>query len=104
MNYFYILYSKELNQYYIGHTWASLYQMFQNLVQNNRKPLQPPADSLTHLMNEMREEARFHINQMTACSFVGSTQTVTTELKEFIRFSRVNELMISSPIYEHQEN
>lgn len=81
---------------------TSLYQMFQNLVQNNRKPLQPPADSLTQLMNEMSEEARFHVNQMTACSFVGSTQTLVTELKEFIRFSRVDELMISSPIYDHQ--
>lgn len=82
---------------------TSLYQMFGNLVQNNRKPLQPPVDSLSHLMNEMSEEARFHVNQMTACSFVGSPQTLATELKEFIRYSRVDELMISSPIYNHQD-
>lgn len=82
---------------------TSLYQMFGNLVQNNRKPLQPPVDSLTNLMNGMSEEARFHVNQMTACSFVGSRQTLVTELKEFIRFSRVDELMISSPIYDHQD-
>jgi luciferase family oxidoreductase group 1 len=82
---------------------TSLYQMFGNLIQNNRKPLQPPVDSLTHLMNEMSEEARFHVNQMTACSFVGSKDTLTTELKEFIRHSRVDELMISSPIYDHQD-
>jgi len=81
---------------------TSLYQMFQNLVQNNRKPLQPPVNSLTHLMNAMSEEARFHVNQMTACSFVGSTKTLTAELKEFIRTSQVDELMISAPIYEHQ--
>ena len=47
-------------------------------------------------------EARFHVNQMTACSFVGSTKTLTAELKEFIRISQVDELMISAPIYEHQ--
>jgi len=82
---------------------TSLYQMFGNLVQNNRKPLQPPVDSLSHLMNEMSEESRFHVNQMTACSFVGSTQTLAAELKEFIRFFRVDELMISSPIYNHQD-
>ena len=81
---------------------TSLYQMFQNLVQNNRKPLQSPVNSLTYLMNAMSEEARFHVNQMTACSFVGSTKTLTAELKEFIRISQVDELMISSPIYEHQ--
>lgn len=82
---------------------TSLYQMFRNLVQNNRKPLQPPVDSLTDLMNGMSEEARFHVNQMTACSFVGSKQTLATELKKFIRYSGVDELMISSPIYDHQE-
>jgi luciferase family oxidoreductase group 1 len=82
---------------------TSLYQMFQNLVQNNRKPLQPPVNSLTHLMNEMSEEARFHVNQMTACSFVGSKQTLITELIEFIRYSQVDELMISCPIYNHQD-
>jgi luciferase family oxidoreductase group 1 len=82
---------------------TSLYQMFGNLVQNNRKPLQPPVDSLSHLMNEMSEEARFHVNQMTACSFVGSKGRLAKELKEFIRFSRVDELMISCPMYDHQD-
>jgi luciferase family oxidoreductase group 1 len=82
---------------------TSLYQMFGNLVQNNRKPLQPPVDSLTDLINEMSEEARFHVNQMTACSFVGSKHTLATELKEFIRHSGVDELMISSPIFDHQD-
>jgi alkanesulfonate monooxygenase SsuD/methylene tetrahydromethanopterin reductase-like flavin-dependent oxidoreductase (luciferase family) len=51
----------------------------------------------------MSEEARFHVNQMTACSFVGSKDRLAKELKEFIRFSRVDELMISSPIYNHQD-
>ena len=82
---------------------TSLYQMFQNLVTNNRKPLQPPVASLTELMNDMSEEARFHVNQMTACSFVGSKETLAKELKEFIKYSRVDELMISSPIFNHQD-
>lgn len=82
---------------------TSLYQMFQNLVQNTRKPLQPPVDSLSDLMNEMSEEARFHVNQMTAGSFIGSEETLTKELKEFISFSRIDELMICSPIFDHQD-
>jgi luciferase family oxidoreductase group 1 len=82
---------------------TSLYQMFQNLVQNTRKPLQPPVDSLTDLMNNMSEEARFHVNQMTAGSFIGSKETLAKELKEFIEHSRIDELMISSPIYSHQD-
>jgi luciferase family oxidoreductase group 1 len=82
---------------------TSLYQMFQNLVQNTRKPLQPPVDSLTELMNDMSEEARFHVNQMTAGSFIGSKQTLVKELKEFINYSRVDELMITAPIFNHQD-
>ncbi|HSD07035.1 LLM class flavin-dependent oxidoreductase [Flavobacterium sp.] len=82
---------------------TSLYQMFQNLVQNTRKPLQPPVESLTNLMNDMSEEARFHVNQMTAGSFVGSKETLVKELKEFIQYSRIDELMINSPIYDHQD-
>lgn len=82
---------------------TSLYQMFQNLIQNTRKPLQPPVSSLTELMNDMTEEARFHVNQMTACSFIGSKNTLAKELKEFINYSRVNELMICSPIFNHQD-
>ena len=82
---------------------TSLYQMFGNLVQNNRKPLQPPVESLSLLMNEMGEEARFHVNQMTACSFVGSKDTLATELKEFIHFSSADELMISCPVYDHED-
>lgn len=82
---------------------TSLYQMFGNLVQNNRKPLQPPVESLTQLMNEMSEEARFQVNQMTACSFVGSKQTLITQLKDFIANSGVNELMISSSIFVHND-
>jgi len=82
---------------------TSLYQMFQNLVQNTRKPLQPPVDSLSDLMNDMSEESRFHVNQMTAGSFIGSRETLIKELKKFIEYSRVDELMISSPIFSHQD-
>lgn len=82
---------------------TSLFQMFQNLVQNNKKALQPPVDSLEGLLNLMNEEERFHVNQMTACSFVGSSAKLAIELKEFIEYSRIDELMISSPIFNHQD-
>ncbi|WP_348797460.1 LLM class flavin-dependent oxidoreductase [Flavobacterium adhaerens] len=82
---------------------TSMYQMFLNLVQNNRKPLQPPVESLSDFMNEMSEEARFHVNQMTAGSFIGSKETLIKELKDFINLSKIDELMISCPIFDHQE-
>lgn len=82
---------------------TSLYQMFKNLITNNRVPLQPPVDSLTDFMNDMSEEARFHVNQMTACSFVGSKEKLAIDLKEFIEYSKADEIMISSAIYDHQD-
>lgn len=79
---------------------TSLYQMFLNLIRNDRKGLQPPLKSLQGIMSE---EERFHVNQMTACTFVGSKEKLILELKEFVKYSRVNELMIASPIFNHQD-
>lgn len=81
---------------------TSLYQMFQNIVLNTRKFLQPPVASLSQLMNEMSEAARFQVNQMTARSFVGSKEKLATELKEFLNHSGADELMIHSPIYDQE--
>lgn len=78
---------------------TSLYQMFLNLIRNDRKGLQPPVDSLDDIMSE---EERFHVNQMTACSFVGSKKQLAIDLKKFIDYSRIDELMITSPIFDHQ--
>ena len=54
-------------------------------------------------MNQMTEQARFQVNQMTACSFVGSKNKLALELKEFIGDFGVDELMIHSPIYNHED-
>ncbi|ANF52878.1 hypothetical protein A0O34_21180 [Chryseobacterium glaciei] len=82
---------------------TSLYQMFQNLAQNTGRFLQPPVESLTELLDSMSEQVRLQVKQMTACSFVGSKETITSNLKDFIAQTGVDELMIHSPIYDHQE-
>jgi luciferase family oxidoreductase group 1 len=79
---------------------TSLTQMFLNLIRNDRKPLQPPVDSLDGIMSE---EEHFHVNQMTACSFVGSKKKLKTELKQFIEYTQIDELMITSPIFDHED-
>lgn len=79
---------------------TSLTQMFLNLIRNDRKPLQPPVDSLDGIMSE---EEHFHVNQMTACSFVGSKEKLAIELKQFIEYTRIDELMITSPIFNHED-
>ena len=79
---------------------TSLTQMFLNLIRNDRKPLQPPVDSLDGVMSE---EEHFHVNQMTSCSFVGSKEKLAVELKQFIEYTLIDELMITSPIFSHED-
>jgi len=78
---------------------TSLYQMFLNLIRGDRKGLQPPVDSLDDIMSE---EERFHVNQMTACTFKGNKEQLITDLKKFIDYARVDELMATGPIFDHQ--
>jgi luciferase family oxidoreductase group 1 len=78
---------------------TSLYQMFLNLIRNDRKALQPPVPSLDEIMSE---EERFHVNQMTAGTFTGNKEQLKTDLKKFIDYAKVDELMATSPIFDHQ--
>lgn len=78
---------------------TSLYQMFLNLIRNDRKGLQPPVSSLDDIMNEAE---RFHVNQMTAGTFTGNKEQLITDLKKFIDYARIDELMVTSPIFDHQ--
>jgi luciferase family oxidoreductase group 1 len=77
---------------------TSLYQMFLNLIRNDRKGLQPPVPSLEDIMSE---EERFHVDQMTACTFTGSPEQLAKDLKKFIEYAKIDELMATSPIFDH---
>ena len=79
---------------------TSLTQMFLNLIRNDRKPLQPPVDSMDGIMSE---QEHFHVNQMTACSFVGNKNKVEAELKQFIEYTKIDEVMITSPIFNQED-
>jgi len=78
---------------------TSLYQMFLNLIRNDRKGLQPPVPSLEDIMSE---EERFHVDQMTACTFTGSPDQLAIDLKKFIEYAKVDEVMATSPIFDHK--
>lgn len=78
---------------------TSLYQMFLNLIRNDRKGLQPPVSSLDDIMNEAE---RYHVNQMTAGTFTGNKEQLITDLKKFINYANIDELMVTSPIFDHE--
>ena len=63
-------------------------------------PLQPPVESMDGVMSE---QEHFHVNQMTACSFVGSKNKVEVKLKQFIEYTKIDEVMITSPIFNQED-
>lgn len=78
---------------------TSFYKMFLGLVRNDRKPMQKPSMSMEGLWNEQEEAIVYH---KTACSFIGSPESIQMELKRFCDVLEVDELMVTSPIYDHQ--
>jgi luciferase family oxidoreductase group 1 len=78
---------------------TSLYQMFMGIITGKRNLLQPPVDNLEDMLNGYEAE---QINQMLACTFVGSQATVKEDLQSFLDQTQVDEIMVSAHIYDHQ--
>ena len=78
---------------------TTLYQAFVYLIRNDRKPYAPPVDDMDEIWNQME---KMHVQNMLKYSFVGSEETVKSQMKEFQRRFQVNEMMITSPIYEQE--
>lgn len=77
---------------------TSLYQMFRGVISGKRQLLQPPVDSMDLIWSDYEEE---QINQMLACTFVGSKETVKNDLQQFLNQCGVDEIMASAHIYDH---
>jgi luciferase family oxidoreductase group 1 len=78
---------------------TSLYQMFMGIITGKRNLLQPPVDNLEDMLNGYEAE---QINQMLACTFVGSQATVKEDMQSFLGQTQVDEIMVSAHIYDHQ--
>ncbi|AWW33093.1 LLM class flavin-dependent oxidoreductase [Echinicola strongylocentroti] len=78
---------------------TSFYQMALGIVRRKSYPLRPPVDTMDGLWTEAEAAA---INQMMACSFVGSAATVREDLEHFQEIAQVDEIMICSHIYDHE--
>lgn len=76
---------------------TSMYQLFLGIVTNSRKPLQPPVPSMEPYWNP---EIQMAIEQMTACTFIGNKERLREQLSVFLSETGVNELMVTSNIYD----
>lgn len=78
---------------------TSLYRMFLNIVRGTREPLSPPIPSMDGLWSP-DEEA--YVKNMLSHSFIGDSEKVRNELEQFLKVAKIDELMITIPIYDHQ--
>ena len=82
------------------HLETSLQQLALGIIRNTRRPLPPPVNSMDGLWHEME---KVQIQKMMYYSFVGSKETVEKELLAFMEASQVNEIMVVSHIYDHED-
>lgn len=78
---------------------SSFYQMALGIVTNTRAPLQPPVEDMDEIWNYQQQAM---VKNMMYFTFIGSKQTIERELREFIRTTEVDEIIVASQIYNHQ--
>jgi luciferase family oxidoreductase group 1 len=78
--------------------FTSIQQRFAGMLRGERGYLKPPVDDIE---NHWTAVERLQASRMLACSFVGSPQTVKLGLQDFVNQTGVDELMVSSAIYDH---
>lgn len=76
---------------------TSAWQLVLGLIRNNRKPMAPPTRDIDKLWSL---EERAAVNQMFYYSFIGSPETIEKELTEFVENTGINELMITTHIFD----
>lgn len=78
--------------------FTSLQQMSLYSLRGRPVALPQPVDDLKRVASAAEVET---INHMFTHSFVGTPETVTSELQGFLKMTRANELIVSSPIFDH---
>ncbi|OKS86913.1 LLM class flavin-dependent oxidoreductase [Mucilaginibacter polytrichastri] len=78
---------------------TSVQQFFVGVVTGKRQLLPPPIDTMEGAWNYFEQEAA---EQMLAYSFFGSPQTIKADLQSFLDQTQVDEVMVTSHIFDHQ--
>lgn len=77
---------------------GTLYQMFINIIRNDRKPYSPPVEDIDSVWNAMEKA---HVMNMLRYSFIGSEESVKKQFADFQKQFKVDEIMVTSAIYDH---
>jgi luciferase family oxidoreductase group 1 len=76
---------------------TSFYQLALGMIRNKRQPMQPPVPTMEGVWNDAEKAAVQHMLQYT---FIGSVETIKTELDLFCRQTSIDELMVTSHVYD----
>jgi luciferase family oxidoreductase group 1 len=77
---------------------TSFFQLAMGIIHGSTKPLQPPVENMDVIWSEPEKAA---ILQMMKYTFIGGPDTVKQKVEEFLNETEVNEIMVTSHIYDH---
>lgn len=78
----------------------TLYMAFTNIIRDERRPFPPPVEDMDEYWNPMEKA---HVLRMLRYSFIGNQETVSAQIKNFRERFRVDEIMITAHIYDHEK-
>lgn len=79
---------------------TSFYRMARGIITHERKPLQPPVDSMDGIWTEPEKAA---VMQMMEYAVIGDPQAVRLKMEEFLEATQVDEIMVTSHIYDNAD-
>jgi alkanesulfonate monooxygenase SsuD/methylene tetrahydromethanopterin reductase-like flavin-dependent oxidoreductase (luciferase family) len=79
--------------------FTSLQQAFVNLRRGEPGPLPPPRENFDATLAPFE---RAMLNQMLACSLIGSPAAIATQLQALVARTKADEVILTSQIYDHQ--
>jgi luciferase family oxidoreductase group 1 len=83
-----------------AHLFTTLQQMFVGMLRGRRGLMPAPINDIEDYWSP-GEKAQ--VSHMLSCAFVGSPATVQYKLEQFLARTQADELMISTPIFDHQK-
>ncbi|SHN12689.1 luciferase family oxidoreductase, group 1 [Cyclobacterium lianum] len=79
---------------------SSFYQMALGIIRRKSYPLLPPVEDMDQIWSVQEAAA---LQQMMQYSFIGSQDTVSADLEKFINLHKVDELMVTTNLYDHKK-
>ncbi|MDQ6813197.1 MAG: MsnO8 family LLM class oxidoreductase, partial [Bacteroidota bacterium] len=83
-----------------NHIATSFFQLAMGIIHGSAKPLPPPVENMDPMWSEPEKAA---ILQMMKYTFIGGPQTIKVKLEQFLSDTHVDEIMVTSHIYNHDK-